>query len=112
MANEQDAGGEPMEGEREPLFDIDSLYETPVWDVDSLPGRAGSGLIALLPVVAIIAAGIIGVALWLLEGWTGRVIAGAVIVGWLVFTVGAIWQIREMRASGGYTRFRPTDSWD
>ena len=78
-----------------------------VWDMPSLPGRAGSGLIGCIWITAIPTAIIAAICLLVVGGTVGLTIAGVVGGLWLLFIIGSVWQIREMRRAGGYTRITP-----
>lgn len=81
----------------------------PAWDVsgDAMPGQAGSGLIGCIGLLIIPALAAVAIGLLIVEGTAGVIIAALEGVVWLLFTVGATWQVIEMRRAGGYTRIPP-----
>ena len=93
---------------RPPSADDEDYIEP--WDAPALPGRAGSGLVGCLVISIVPILVVVGVSMWLIGGTIGWVITGVAVIVWLIFVAGAVWQIREMRQAGGYTRFKPPDS--
>lgn len=85
----------------------DEVEEDPggnAWEATGLPGAAGSGLVGCLAASLVVVAVTIAALVVLVGGDLGLIGAALVATAWFSLAAISVWQIREMRLAGGYTR--------